>query len=142
MSSLWKFGNFHTHSWNLFIATEFHFPYVAFTSAQYLQISLSTLEYGKALVANIVEPCFEYMEIVSGVCTFNRGLLLDSISDRRSGKMAVGRLMRAKRTFHDMDYIDRSSTAIADVCTMAILRVQEQRSSRRITSKLDFPSWH
>ncbi|KAJ5780435.1 hypothetical protein N7457_005595 [Penicillium paradoxum] len=132
----------HTHSWNLFIATEFHFPSTALKSTQYLQISSPTLKYGESLFNKTGEPSFEHIQIISGVCIFNGGLLITSVSDPRSGNIDVDQLSHAEPTFHEMDYISRSSTAIADIVAMTISRIQEQRSSRRLAIKLDIPSWH
>lgn len=129
------------HSWNLFISTEFHFPSV--TSTQHLQISCPTLKCGtSALFTRGGTPCFDRIGVISGVCTFNGGLLLDSISASQSGKIDVERLAQAKPTFHEADYIARSSSAIADVAAMVMSRIREHRSGQRVNITLDVPSWH
>lgn len=118
-----------THSWNLFIAAEFHFPSVASSSTHHLQISSPTLKHGETLFSTSGEPLFEHIEIVSGVCTFNGSLLIHSIQDPRSGMINVNQLKHVTPTFHEIDYIARLSSVIADVAAIIILRVQEQRSS-------------
>jgi hypothetical protein len=132
----------HDHSWNLFVRTDFHFRSVALTSTQYLQISSPSLKDGDSIFGATSEPLFEHIEIITGVCIFNGSLLINSISDPKTGKIDVNQLRNAKPTFHEMDYIARSSTAIADVVATTVSRLQEQRSSRRVFIKLDVPSWH
>ncbi len=135
-----------THSWNLFISTEFHFPSAfsnhGLTSTQHLQISCPNLKFGETLFMENGTPCFDQIDIVSGVCIFNGGILIKSISSPQRGKLDAEYLRHAKPTFHEMDYIARSSSAIADVATMAISRNREQRSGSRVSISLDIPSWH
>jgi len=137
-----------THSWNLFLSTEFHFPTVSadkkrgLISTQHLQISCPTLNLEDSLFSEYDTPVFDHIEIVSGVCIFNGDTLKTSISHSGSGRVDPEKLNNAKPTFHEMEYIARSSSAIADIAAMVISRIREHGSTLLVRISLDVPSFH
>ncbi|KAJ5170829.1 uncharacterized protein N7500_003612 [Penicillium coprophilum] len=132
----------HSHIWNSFMSLEFRFPKANFTSLQYLQTSWKGLESGDTLFTNEGTPTFEEVSIVSGVCLFNARLLAMSATSPKTGGVDIALLRDSIPTYNELDYIARSSSAIADVAAMNISRAREQGSERRINIKLDIPSWH
>ncbi|KAB8207049.1 hypothetical protein BDV34DRAFT_192707 [Aspergillus parasiticus] len=78
---------FHSHSWNVFVSTELYFLRIALTSTQHLQISWKALEYGDILFAKSDIPCFNQVDTVSEVCTFNTKLPDMTFSKEESGRI-------------------------------------------------------
>ncbi|KAJ5365370.1 hypothetical protein N7517_008256 [Penicillium concentricum] len=132
----------HSHIWNSFMSVEFRFPKADFTSLQYLQTSWKGLESGDTLFTKEGTPTFEEVSIVSGVCLFNARLLAMSATSPKTGDVDIPLLRDSIPTYNELDYIARSSSAIADVAAMNISRAREQGSEQRINIKLDIPSWH
>ncbi|KAJ0419630.1 hypothetical protein BJY00DRAFT_313779 [Aspergillus carlsbadensis] len=136
-----------TCRWNLFASTEFHFPTTAsssqyLTSTQHMQVSCPALKQGDALFTEDGRQCFDRIDIVSGLCTFNESISMTSLSAPGSGKLDADQLTQAKPTLNEMESIARSSSAIADIAAMAISRIREQHSGLRLRINLDIPSWH
>jgi hypothetical protein len=136
------------HSWNLFVSTEFYFPAEStntghdLVSTQHLQVSCPTLKLHDPLFSDCDISAFNHIEIVSGVCIFNGDLLNRSISILGSVVVDPALLEQSKPTFHEMEYLARSSSAIADVVAMLVARIQEKGSKLCVGITLDVPSFH
>jgi hypothetical protein len=109
-----------------------------------MQISSPTLKHVDRLFAEIGTEIFDRIDIVAGVCTFNDSLMVTSLSSPGPGKLDADRLAQAKPTLNEIDYIARSSPAIADMAAMVIARIgeQEAQSGLRLSINLGIPSWH
>ena len=133
------------HSWNLFFSIRFHYSgnesRDAHTSTQYLQISSPTLKLSDVFSATQDPLLFDHIDIVSGVCIFNGDFMKDDISNSRNG-LGLNHVESLKPTFHEVDFIARSSPAIADIAAMLICRAQNGKSRPHVTINLDVPSFH
>lgn len=133
----------HSHIWNSFVSLEFRFPTADITSLQYLQTSSwKGLGPGETLFTKEGTPTFEGVSIISGICLFNGRLLAMSATSPETGGVDAVLLKDSIPTYTELDYIVRSSSAIADIAAMNISRAREQGSELRINIKLDVPSWH
>ncbi|KAF1847420.1 uncharacterized protein K460DRAFT_257641, partial [Cucurbitaria berberidis CBS 394.84] len=135
------------HSWNLFFAIDFHFPNPRFPdqglkSTQYLQTSSPTIKFDDRLSIEANSGTFDNIDIISGVCLFNGYLLKSSICNPESGKFDVEILRQARPTFHELEYISRSSTAIADIVGVLVSTSQVQGVQTPVSIGLDVPSFH
>jgi hypothetical protein len=89
---------------------------------------------------------YDRVEIIFGVCLFSAEILCSSVLE--DGGVDVQKLLDAKPTFYEMDFIARSSSALADVAPIVILqgKASEERSqpgfSVPIAITLDVPSFH
>jgi hypothetical protein len=142
-------GAIDTHSWNLFFSTNFTFPVVTsdgtehrLDSVQHLQISSPTLKLDNGLLQRRGSSVFDHIEIVTGVCIFNDHLLKTSLPNAGSSKVNASDLSLAPATIHELEYIARCSSAIADMAVMFISRRGQERSTPTISIGLDIPSWH
>jgi hypothetical protein len=136
------------HSWNLFFGTEFYFPNVlanaqrGLKSIQYLQTSSPTIKFDDQILKEADTTAFDSIDIISGICIFNGDILKTSTGSSEAGKVDIEKLRQAQPTFHEMEYISRSSIAIADIVGMLISRFCCQRVEVPVTIGLDIPSFH
>jgi hypothetical protein len=137
-----------THSWNIFVSTEFCFPAIpsstghGLISTQHLQISCPTLKLTDSLFSECGISALHHIEVMSGVCIFNGDILKRSVSMSGSAVVDPVLLEKSKPTFHEMEYLARSSSAIADVVAMLVSRVRESRTKLCVGITLDVPSFH
>ena len=136
-----------------FQQAEFRFPessacrrHCGFTSTQYLHFSCPSLKAEERLVSEHGIPTFDHVEIVSGVCLFSAGIVRGSVLE--DGCLDVQKLLYPKPTLYEMDYIARSSPAIADVASIIMLRGAAYEAHRQhgftvpVSISLDVPSFH
>ena len=135
------------HSSNMFVPIEFRFPgnlndrQLSLKSKQYLHISLPRKSFNESLFTERNRPFYEHIDIVSGICIFNQSVLKASISDPKSAGVDLDKLKHTKPTMYEMEYIARSSSAIADMASMIISRIREHESTILVHIGLDVPSF-
>ena len=137
------------HPWNLFFSTNFNFPVVTsggnerhLASVQHFQISSPTLKLDNGLLQQRGSSVFDHVQIVTGICIFNDHLLKTSLPNAGSTKVNDSQLSCAPATIHELEYIARCSSAIADMVVMFISRRGQEPSTPTISIGLDIPSWH
>lgn len=133
---------------------EFHFSKAStypghgggFTSAQHLHFSCPSLNADKTLFAEHGSPHFDRVEIVSGICLFSAKIVHRSVLE--DGRLDVSKLRYARPTLYEMEYIARSSSAIADVASIIISKAHALEAQGRdgisvpVNISLDVPSFH
>ena len=118
----------------------------ACTSTQLLHFSCPSLNTKEVLFAGHGIPLFDRVDILSGMCLFSAEIMRGSVME--DGHVDVRKLLYANPTLYEMEYIARSSSAIADVAATIILRstALEQRAhhefSLPVSITLDVPSFH
>ncbi|KAL8853028.1 MAG: hypothetical protein Q9221_002058 [Calogaya cf. arnoldii] len=131
----------HTHSWNIFISIEMRFPATplrkSLVSTHYLQMSGPTFKTNQTMFDEYGRPVYDSVQIVSGVCLFNENVWKASLS----GSVHPSVLKTAPTT-SEVEYVARSSTAIADVASMLVLRLRERSPEVKVRISLDVPSFH
>jgi hypothetical protein len=133
---------------NLFQTMEFHFPNSppdsiprSLSSIQHLHFSYPSLKANEPLFSKHGIPAVDHIEIVSGICLFNANVVESSLSE--GGRINPGKLQQAKPTLYEMEYIARSSSAIADIASVLISKSKsEQRFRPHVNITLDIPSFH
>jgi hypothetical protein len=85
---------------------------------------------------------FDTIDIISGACIFNADILKTSTYSSNSGEFDIEKLRQARPTSHEMDYISRSSTAIADIAGVLVSRVHGHGVQVPVRISLDIPSFH
>lgn len=136
-----------THRRNMFLAMHFHFANASvncehnFTTTQYLQISCPNLKSEASFFTEQNVPVYDHVEISSGICIFNGDIIQASISEAENGAAHFRKIMYSKPTIYEMEYIARSSSAIADIASVLIARTRGHRSRPLISIGLDVPSF-
>ena len=116
------------------------------SSTQYLQFSCPSLNVDESLHTKHVSATFDCVEMVSGVCLFSSRVLHGSFL--QDGQADVQSLSYQAPTLFEMEYIARSSSAIADVASLVISRGEAfqhrhfHACSIPVRATLDGPSFH
>ena len=117
-----------------------------FASTQFLHFSVPSLKAEEVLFSNDGSSTFDTVEIISGTCLFSAKNLSSSISD--DGHVHVKKLLDAKPTMYEMEYIARSSSTIADVAATIVSRKRlfqneiQKGFPMTVNITLDVPSFH
>lgn len=125
---------------NLFPSIDCCFPNSEITSTQFLQVSCPSLKEADTLFNINGDDTYDHIDIVSGICIFHGRLLNASLSDAQHGVNPS--LLNTGATLSELDFIIRSSSAIADIYSMLLLRIKQRQSGMRATIGLDIPSFH
>lgn len=91
-----------------------------FASTQLLHFSCPSLKVEESLFTERRIPAYDHVDIVSGVCLFSAKLLASSVLE--DGRIDAQKLLYGKPTLYEIEYIARSSSAIADVASTIISR--------------------
>ena len=133
------------HGRNVFTSIKFSFPIGSmktyFKSTQYLQISSSILKRDETLFTQQHTFTYDHINIVSGICLFNGDIVRASISESQDGGVDPS-ILNTVPTMYEMEFIARSSSAIADVAATLISRIRERESGVCVNISLDIPCFH
>ncbi|KAL8750422.1 MAG: hypothetical protein Q9199_007080 [Rusavskia elegans] len=131
----------HAHTRNIIMAIQMRFPNAIprhLKSTQYLQISCPNLKSDDTLFNQQGAAVYDSIDIVSGICLFNHYIIKVSLLGS-----ADPSILRTAPTLHELEYLARSPSAIADVAALLISRTRERNrcTATKITIGLDIPSF-
>lgn len=133
------------HGRNVFRSIQFRFPILSMetwsNSKQYLQVSCPTLKADDTLFTLHGAFVYDHIDIVSGICLFNGDVTKASVSESQDGGLDPS-VLNTMPTIYEVEFIARSSRAIADVAAILVSRIRERRGTACVRIRLDVPCFH